>query len=754
MAIARPVIAFALLKQCSEIMRTDLLGGIAILIRPLLNDLGGHRFSAEILSKRVADAYGIQIEPVVLEEFIPRFQEAGLVEIKSLSENANEVLFSSMSEQIDQLDDEKEFEEVFEEFVNFSNARLSNVGASIDKEKLINGLLSRITSLDFLSIQAKPMRRDSEKGTRLVIGPTAKSEQELDQKIGDEARIDVLVASYVTELTNSSPERLGLLSRVADGALGAELVFDLQAPKQVNDLSKVTIILDTPLALSLLDLSSSQNKEYIEQLVASIEKVGAKLAIFRHSIDEAEGVLSAIKNGMIYGDAYGPTAERMRTPNYRAFFETMIGKVALRLTEQKGFEVMPPSATHYYQNFTQEEEEKLTARLHFSLLDKRLARERDALSVAETMRRRGGAHVPNHRIDSCKYLFITSNSSLQRQARSFLLSEKLLETDEFPPVVTDRYFSGLLWLLFGGKSGQNLSTARLLVNCANALRSRPDVVQRTKRFLSALDPAKAEHFEALMTNERAAQFMTQLTLGDAILVTEENAGRIYDQIEAIAGEKAAKERDEFYGKQLQELGNQLATTESLLQITRSELTQTVLDRNANQEALQSIKSNLMGLEESLKNQQSLSKEQIINIESFKTLLEDSKKVRETQESQLKIIRENQISAAGRHSARKISALRWSGVALILIIGGITGYIDKFVTPIAATDQQRFWNVVVISLQVLIAFLTLSAAVELLFGKIFKRVKFTAFSRYLDDLGWEMEKIKTAYEARENNSPNQ
>lgn len=741
MSTSRPVIAFALLKQCSEVMRTDLLGGISVLIRPLISDLAGQRFSADLLSKRVSETYGMSIAPNVLEEFIPRFRDAGLVGTRSLSENADEAFFMEVDELKTDPEDEIAFQSVLDEFTKFSENRLANVDWTIPREKLVEGLLSRLTSLDFLSIQVKPQKTDAGNEISKVLGPTAKQEQELDKQIGDEARIDVLVASYINELVVPNAERLALVSRVADGALGAELVFDLQAPKQLSDLSKVTVILDTPLILSLLDLSSLQNREYTEKLVSSIRKVGGKLAAYRHSVEEAEGVLTAVKNGMLYGNAYGPTVERMRSSAYRAFFDTMLGKISQRMTDQHGFEVLAPCANHYYQHFTSEDEEKLTARLHFSLWDKRIARERDALSVAETVRRRGGAHIPQHRIDASKFIFLTSNSSLQSQARQYLMTQGMLAKDEFAPVVTDRYFAGLLWLLFGGKSAEGLSTAKLLANCANALKLRQDVVQRTKRFLNALDPIKAQHFEVLMTSERAAQFMTEITLGDALLVTQENAEKIYEQIEVIAAEKVAKQKDEQYGQQLSQMNEQLVETATLLQDAQSELTQAKLDKDASQEQLKSMTDGLKALEDSFNKQKELAEQQANQYEELTKAFTSVREQQMANENLLKTTRAQQVFVANQRSHQKVNNLRTLGIAIVVASGLAIGYLDKFLVPTLSSNQQALGNVAIIVLQVVLTVTTLGAVIELLFGSLFRSIKSTAFISHLIEFGWTKEEAE-------------
>lgn len=228
----------------------------------------------------------------------------------------------------------------------------------------------------------------------------------------------------------------------------------------------------------------------------------------------------------------------------------MLGSVARAWTQVHHLESVHEAATHYHKNFTLIEEEELMAAIRLSAVDRVLTRERDAKSVAETMRRLGGAHVPISSVSSCRFMFATSNAALQRRVATFLSRKKFVLDGEFTPVVTSRYLSGLCWLMCGGKADQSLTTARLLANCAAALRLKPEIAERTKRFLAAVDPEKAKHFEALMTNERASQYLVEVTLGDMNVVTASNAEDIFEEVQRRAAEKVAIEKDQHYLGQL------------------------------------------------------------------------------------------------------------------------------------------------------------------------------------------------------------
>lgn len=548
MVISRPVVAFALLRQCSEIMRTDLLSGIAVLIRPLVSDLADQLFDSRVLSERLANAYGVSIPSAALEGMTHRLVAADVLRIERVETGLTRALYTKNQEIAPfEPDSEADFQTILDEFLRHAENRLTSADKAMTEEALTAGFLRHLATLDFSAIKARPVVVPEQGST--IVGPAAREQIALSTELADQAVLDSLVASYIAWLQEHHPARLNLLAKVADGALAAELVFDLQAPTSVSRLTNTTVVVDTPLILSYLDLSSSQDTVAAKKLIKQILDAGAKVAAYKHSIEEAEGILKAIQTARCAGDAYGPSVYRLSNSTFRAYFDSMIGAVSRVWTQKHSFEVIPEAATHFHKNFTQIDEEEAAAAIRMSIYDRVLTRERDAKSVAETMRRLGGAHIPVSSIVSCQYIFATSNSYLQRRVSDFLASKKFVMDGDFNPIVTSRYLSGLCWLICGGKSDQSPTMARLLANCAAALRVKPEIAERTKRFLAEVDPEKATHFEALMTNERASQYLIEVTLGDVNAITANNVEDIYEEVQRRAAEKVAIEKDhEYQGK--------------------------------------------------------------------------------------------------------------------------------------------------------------------------------------------------------------
>lgn len=701
---SRPVKAFALLRQASDVLRTDLLGGVTLLIRPLVGDLAGQIYNANELATRMAAAYGMSVPPSALEGFLPRLINAGILLEEPLGQGLTRAVYAA-HDSLESVNpqEEREFQEIIDDFLAHATPLLRGAKLDLEPQALTAGFLTHLSTLDFSSIRARPILHGKLSST--IEGPAAREQKALSAELAEGATIDVLVASYISKLREHNPTRLSLLSRVADGALGVELVLDLQAPTSVTRLTTTTVVLDSPIVLSYLDLSSKQDFEAAQVLVSQLVAAGAKIAAFRHSIEEAEGVLSAIQSARHVGEAYGPTIPRLANSVYRAFFDSMRGRIGL-LWGQK-FEVIQETATHFYKNFTEQEEEDLTHWIQLNLLDRRLTRERDAKSVAETIRRLGGAHVPIARVAACPFIFVTGNRPLQSRAAQYLRDHEIVLKGEFTPIVTDRYIAGLCWLIAGGKAETSPSTARLLANCAAALRLRPELAERTKRFLADLDAEKATHFEALMTNERASQYLMEVTFGNPDVLTALGAEDVFEEAQRRAAEKVAHEKDEFYATRIYELEKRAAEGVAAVEDLQTRLSGASLNVQAKElEALQ-LGEEARALKGTAENQTADIQRQSAEISELSSAVARLSNEAETVKRNLDRHRHSASIAARQHADRLILGVRLVGaVALFGFVVAIS-YADKYWVPLLPEGWRYLATVLIIVIQGLLAMAGLS-----------------------------------------------
>lgn len=676
MLVSRPVIAFALLRQCSEAMSTDLLSGIAILIRPLVEDLSGEIFDSKVLADRLASAYGISVPSAALEGMTHRLVAANILRTEQTESGLTRALYTA-SQKIDPIEpgSEEDFQAILDEFLTHAEDRLAYAKKELSQEQLTIGFMRHLATLDFSAIRVQPVVQQEHGST--IVGPSVREQIALREELADQAMLDALVASYIAFLQEHHPARLGLLAKVADGALAAELVFDLQAPTSVSRLTNTTVVVDTPLILSYLDLSSQQDTDDARKLIDQIRETGAKVAAYQHSIEEAEGVLKAIQAARSHGAPYGPSVHRLSNTTFRAYFESMIGSIRRKWTQTYGFDVISEASGHFHVNFTESDEAELIGAIRLSMYDRVITRERDAKSVAETMRRLGGSHVSLSRIDSCPYIFATSNAALQRRVCGFLKDRKFLLDGEFSPVVTSRYLSGLCWLMCGGKSDQSPTAAKLLANCAAALRLKPEIAERTKRFLAGVDAEKALHFEALMTNERAAQYLTEVTLGDVNIITANNVEEVYEEVQRRAAEKVAIEKDAEYQGQIAILQSKMRESDESTEKLRDTLIGTQIEMNARKMEVDTLTQQSIELKTNYEESLRKISEQEIQLDSLGSTASEAKAAASTVQGLLMEQWARGRTMADRYAKRRTQQIRWLGVAgLFLLVFG-TGYIDKF-----------------------------------------------------------------------------
>ena len=194
MQASRPVIAFAPLRQCSELMQTDLLSSVAVLIRPLVSDLANEVYDARVLAERLAASYGLSFPSAALESFTDRLVSAKVLRIEQAGAGLTRAMYC-VQEPTTPVDrnEENDFQEIIDDFLLHANKLLGVANISISAEKLTLGFLHHLATLDFSAIRAKPIIKKEDKGT--IIGPAMREQIALSEQLADDAIIDSLVAS-------------------------------------------------------------------------------------------------------------------------------------------------------------------------------------------------------------------------------------------------------------------------------------------------------------------------------------------------------------------------------------------------------------------------------------------------------------------------------------------------------------------------------------------------------------------------------
>ena len=442
------------------------------------------------------------------------------------------------SEGFDKPIGEEDVEELLAEFAGHAKDALAVAGISLGAAQIQDALMARLVRAEFLDIILKPRRSNvNEEADNVLRLPKSAEKIAEEAKQELDAKLDIVCADFITKAKEGNAKLFALIVGITSGALLAEVVLTLRSPGTKKDLSKVTIYLDSPFLMDALDLGHPSAKVYANELMGQLVQAKTNIATYSHCIDEMRGNLrGALNNYHSSGSAYGPTGRRL---NNLAFNNYVSGVITTANEDVKklGVRIVPQPAATLYTFFSEREERELTKNIGSYFND--LALQRDTASIAFTLRNRRGAKPQLVDITTAGHLFVTENGRLAEWSSKYLRARNIIERDELPPCITDRYLAGVLWMMLGG-GGKDLSMNRLLANCASAMAPRQDVVAKMHHFLKQLDETRARYFEALITDDRAAHYLMRRTLGDPRVITQSNAIDIYEEVFIAAGEKAAK----------------------------------------------------------------------------------------------------------------------------------------------------------------------------------------------------------------------
>jgi len=266
------------------------------------------------------------------------------------------------------------------------------------------------------------------------------------------------------------------------------------------------------------------------------------------------------------------------------------------------------------------------------------------------------------------------------------------------------------------------------------LRVKPEIAERTKRFLADVDPEKAIHFEALMTNERASQYLIEVSLGDVNVITANNVEDIYEEVQRRAAEKVAIEKDNEYQGQLAVLQSILRESEKTTERLESSLTETQTEIEARKIEINILSQRSVELQrnyseslEKISDQERL----LISLNAKATEASDAvSKVHNMLEQQW--VRGRVV--ARKHADLRTSQIRWFGVALLFILAFSSGYIDKFVAPHLPAEHQPKANLAIICLQALLAIIGFASLFDPLVRKPLGKLHDRLYASRLAELG--------------------
>lgn len=546
------LIAYAYLAQTKR-DDGDLVSGLMPIFKPIAKELAGKTFDPHQFADLARKHFGLKVNPLVAQDLKPRLERAGIIEKKFLTKTEFEHIYSCIDEEFNDIKEEhiKVLLDGFCDYIEKHSSLLEEVGEDYVK----NFFIEYITDLDFAKKflhSGKRLKRNQSEGKfGKILKLKKQDDEELEEEIEPEgnfyinAKIAKLSSSYIYETKENNSEIFELIIKLCAGSLVSEAVLNFQNPQTNVSLKGVYCILDTPFLMSALDLSEKDKTESARLILETLKANGARVAVYKHTLEELSINLEGVRQHFENGQGYRATARRMHQPEFKDWFDEVRARPE-NVLKHSGIEVLRDTQKNIgassYSFFSEEQESVLYGKL--THVENPAARDKDAKSIAETIRRRGGITAGSNDITKAKIAFITGNSLLAQKSKEFCIREGIYDSRDFPPAVTDKYLAGLLWVIFGG-AAEDLPKLSLLANCASTLEPNNETAIKMLDLLGGLDEGKANYFKALMTSDRACHYLAVVSLDGPESIDKDNIGEILENMEAEFSSKHKKEADEL-----------------------------------------------------------------------------------------------------------------------------------------------------------------------------------------------------------------
>ncbi|MBK7953627.1 MAG: hypothetical protein IPK02_06465 [Candidatus Accumulibacter sp.] len=309
----RELIAFAFVEE-SYSRTGDLVTGLVPISAPVLAKKQGRRFDAAEFATDVQKTYDIPMSPLVASGLVEKLAEAGLLSVDDDEPHTYRIV----ARRIDVGDfDEQGANGLLAEFTNFANESLDRVGLRQEPDALATAFLQRLTSAQFLSFTEK-REKNYYHGKKIVL---TKVEDDEHDAVQLEQSLDVLSAEFALRKLEGGGAAADLLTRLMTGALIAEVVLTLQTPSSSDALAKVNAVLDGPLILDFLDLSTPELRDYAKDLFELVGRAAVRKVVFEHILEEMKGSLRGPLGALQRGDQpFGPLGNRIRLDSSHAAY--------------------------------------------------------------------------------------------------------------------------------------------------------------------------------------------------------------------------------------------------------------------------------------------------------------------------------------------------------------------------------------------------------------------------------------------------
>lgn len=274
-----------------------------------------------------------------------------------------------------------------------------------------------------------------EKNAVGLLGSSRTSRQPAPE---DAPGLGYVVASFIDDLYRNDQVRFEYVVEAAKGSMLAS-VLDLDTANLGESLDKLTIVLDSPVAMDALGYHGSIHESATMRVLDLARSQGARLAVFRHSVTELEGILDGIESSLRTG-----ASSRATGRGYLHFAEMRSTPADIALLRDRledslsGLGVVIIDRPDGYYEYGLDEN-RLEVAIQSSVRyaqDSARANDVRSISAVHRLRRAGQQST----FERCVSVLVSSNVNLVRGAHNARVATG------FPLAITTETLAGVLWV--------------------------------------------------------------------------------------------------------------------------------------------------------------------------------------------------------------------------------------------------------------------------------------------------------------------
>lgn len=359
-----------------------------------------------------------------------------------------------------------------------------------------------------------------------------------------------LINSFVKHAHESNPEIFGFVTDISIGHIIANTLLYRDFEKFQGKLTG-NYYLDTGLLFSLMGINGVERFQAYRDFLELLLFHGARLFVFRHTLDEFMGILESCVKRIETKD-YDPARASRALMFFRenGFSSSDIerfvlavgnGLAALRINIVD----VPPPMKDVAHQIGEEDLSNIIVGVYKQFVPSFDENEKDH-TIYQDVRSISAIYKLRHgekpiKLTDAKHVFVTANASLARASREYEVRNSSTDYFFIPASLTDVFLGTLIWLRSPSRVSE-LHEKRLIANCYASLQPSRALLKKFVNEVQKLSEAgevTADDVTMLKESRVARNLLQEETLGDPGRFTDRTVTEVLEELKARMEAEAA-----------------------------------------------------------------------------------------------------------------------------------------------------------------------------------------------------------------------